>query len=226
MAITTLVGTKWLMKDADVLQLPQDELVQGGAALNFTSNGESFTNFYVGSEQNGWIKYNNKTALYTVVGDVQTWNAQAYRAIYITGGDDATSASGNFSYILDWLQDNAALITPDLVLKDVTGTETTYNGVENVKIANTEGNDITFRDTIDGCGQRNKILSGTFAYGYGGKIEGNIPIQAGYTVTRNGTLSTSGKYFSGNIEVDVPTGVGNPLFNATNPLYIKVVQNV
>jgi hypothetical protein len=92
------------------------------------------------------------------------------------------------------------------VLKDVTGTETTYNGVENVKIANTEGNDITFRDTIDGCGQRNKILSGTFAYGYGGKIEGNIPIQSGYTVTENGTLATSGKYFSGNIEVDVPTG--------------------
>ena len=223
MAITTLVGTTWLLKAAESISLPQYELVQDGAYIDFTSNGRAFTNFYVGSSTDKWIKYGVgetfDTVYYNIISDFYAWDGEGYRAIKITGGADATSASANFADILAWLQSNGTLITPNVVLKNGGGTAQTYNGVENVKIANTEGNDITFRDTIDGCALPNKILSGNFAYGYNGKVNGNIPIQSGYTVTENGTLATSGKYFSGNIVVKVL----NPLLNSTTPLHIKAV---
>ena len=136
MAITNLRGTKWLLPLA--VQFDQQAPFHG-ADINFTSNNTNYAYLDVGDEQDDYIKYGTDSSTLTTVYDGGVWADNAYRVVTITGGDDVTD-----EYVIDWFTTTATDITPNVVLKNESGTALQYSNVSKVALENAEGGTTKF----------------------------------------------------------------------------------
>ena len=169
MAITNLRGTKWLLPLA--VQFDQQAPFHG-ADINFTSNGVNYAYLDVGDEQDDYIKYGADSSTLTTVYDGGVWADNAYRVIAITGGDDVTD-----EYVIDWFTTNATDITPNVMLKNESGTALQYSNVSKVALENAEG----------------------------GTTEFSLPPTEQLAITENGVYDTR-QYNSVKVNTPTPTG--------------------
>lgn len=166
MAITDLTGTSWLFPL--VPNFPQDYPFHG-ANINFTTNNESYGYLDVGNEQNAYIYYGAVDAYTSADG----WSDPAYRKIIITGGTDATDP-----YVIDYFTEYATDITPNLQLKDKTGTPQTYAVTAGkVNIPNAAGGTTKF--SLPSADQLEILANGVFDVSQYGSAKVDVPTGGG-----------------------------------------------
>lgn len=169
MAITNLRGTKWLLP----LTVPFDQQAPfHGADINFTSNGVNYTYLDVGDEQYDVINYGTDSSTLTLVYDGGVWADNDYRVVTITGGDDVTN-----EFVIYWFTTTATDITPNVMLKDGSGTALTYSNVSQVALENAEGGITKF--SLPPTAQLNVVENGVYDTLEYNSVKVNTPAGSG-----------------------------------------------